>query len=180
MNVFNPIRKSGRTLLFWQGLALILCLMPGPSWWVSHAEPLLTERTNALSEAPPAVTSQQEQIHDSGQAVLNWCEKNKSAKQWTVHFILMFGMAFSIARQARPGGSGFFEALIAALATVAITSTGIEGLQQLLPASFVRGFATSDIWVSCLGGAFGTGMALGACIRNNSQHRLPNLHKEKS
>ena len=170
MTLFNPILKGGKPLAAWLGLALALCLMPGPAWWASQIDK--DDPKSPVETITPA-TSQ----HDTGGSVMAWCEQNKTAKQWSVHFILMCGAAWSIACRATSSRKGLFSAGISALSVAGITAVTIEGLQELLPDSFERGFSAGDIWISLLGGSLGTGIGLCICLWINFSRR-PSLRPD--
>lgn len=155
MTLLNPILRGKKQLLAWLAMAFMLCLMPGPAWWGSKINQPPREKQVRLVSTPQL-------RQPSGAAVLVWCEQDKTAKQWIAHFLLMGGVAWSIARQARPSRRGRFFAATASLIIVAGASILIELLQTLLPASFERGCSVDDICVSLIGGAVGAG--LGLCL----------------
>lgn len=160
-------------LLFWILLSLVLCLMPGPGYWehrsapapkAEHAapktesparpaaEPLNTENLTRKTQRPaPSQTSA---------ALRSLLNDHRKTKELGVHFMLMAGTAFCLIRLLRARTRG---AAALTLLAVLVLASSIEGLQELVPRGFCRGFALDDIGVSLLGGLFGA--AAGAARR---------------
>ena len=54
--------------------------------------------------------------------------------------------------------------LFITLCCVMVLAILIEGAQALLPASFSRGFAWGDLWISLIGGLLGSLIAMGRSL----------------
>lgn len=104
-----------------------------------------------------------------------------STKEWLAHFSLMAAIAFfwmlsylssslRLRCIVRTGGM--------ALLVVALTSTAIELIQALLPASFQRGFSWDDLGSSMLGGV--SGGLLGIGMHKLLSKKFKNSNNEKS
>lgn len=80
--------------------------------------------------------------------------QDRGAKEMLVHFALMCGVAFCFSRSFF-AESRMVVSIIGSLAFVLLIAFSIEGLQELVPDYFHRGFAWSDIGFSLAGGTLG-------------------------
>jgi VanZ family protein len=115
--------------LIWIVLAYLFCLMPSRYFhWFS---PL----SEGLSKVPALA---------GGSDLL----------EWAAHALLMAGVAFCLFRMFRSNRGGLFS-LAVTLLLVLLIAVSIEWFQGLLPESFHRGPAISDVWASVVGGLVG-------------------------
>lgn len=174
-----------RALIVWLLIAGALCLLPGPLYW-SDRFPVqeVQEKREAGKPGRDAVAgskmdSAESADSDSGSGSSSVIAKVMAAvlsqrrheKEHAAHFVLMFGVAFCSARSLFAGFRPLFS-VIASLLLVALVALVIEGLQELLPDFFRRGFSWDDLWFSLMGGLLG---ALGGVLRGGSSERAREL-----
>ena len=191
--------KAYLPLFLWLGAAYVLCLMPGPIYWeaklsaeaplsVGRGDLAARERTEHKAEnlMPASRSAEAAQSVDGDakslspkvysldrvlDAVLN---DHRSVKELGAHFILMFGIAFCFVRVFNSSQFSTLRSLVFIL----LLALSIEFLQELLPTSFARGFALSDIWVSLAGGLLGA--LLGSLVKQAGGFRLEALGRRRS